>query len=97
MLARVALEERRASLDDSLPDPVDRVAGPLQRRSEAAAALRAMATLSADDREALLMRAAEMSYAEIAQSLEISVAAAKVRVHRARVRILRAREEQSWK
>jgi RNA polymerase sigma-70 factor (ECF subfamily) len=88
---------RATSLDDSLPDPVDRVAEPLQRRSEAAAALRAMAALSADDREALLMRAAEMSYAEIAQSLEISVAAAKVRVHRARVRILRAREEQSCK
>ena len=86
-----------AALDESLPDPVDRVAAPVERRSEAAAALRLMATLSGEDREALLMRAAGLPYAEIAQSLGISVAAAKVRIHRARVRVLRAQEAQSWK
>ena len=88
---------RAAVLDEALPDPVDRVAAPLERRSETEAALRALATLSAADREALLMRVADMSYAEIAQSLNITVAAAKVRIHRARVRVLRAREEQSCK
>jgi len=88
---------RATSLEDSLADPIDRVAAPVERRSEAAAAVRALATLAPDDREALLMRAADMSYAEIAQTLEISVGAAKVRVHRARVRALRAQEEQSWK
>lgn len=88
-----ALDERQTEP----ADPVDRVEAPLERRSEAAAALRALATLSADDREALLMRAADLSYGEIAESLHITVGAAKVRVHRARVRVLRAREEQSWK
>jgi RNA polymerase sigma-70 factor, ECF subfamily len=88
---------RATALDESLADPVDRVAAPVERRSQAEAALRALATLSPDDREALLMRAADISYAEIAQSLDITVAAAKVRVHRARVRVLRAREEQSCK
>jgi RNA polymerase sigma-70 factor, ECF subfamily len=88
---------RTAALDDSVPDPVDRVVAPLERRSEAAAALRTMAMLSAGDREALLMRAVGLSYAEIAQSLNITVAAAKVRVHRARVRVLRAQEGQSCK
>jgi RNA polymerase sigma-70 factor (ECF subfamily) len=88
---------RAIPLDDSLADPVDRVAAPMELRSQAEAALRALATLSADDREALLMRAADLSYAEIAQSLNITVTAAKVRVHRARVRALRAREEQSCK
>ena len=88
---------RSTPLDDSLADPVHRVAAPVELRSQAEAALRALATLSPDDREALLMRAADMSYAEIAQSLNISVTAAKVRVHRARVRALRAREEQSCK
>ena len=88
---------RATGLDDSLADPVDRVAAPIERRSEVAAALRALAVLSPGDREALLMRAADLSYAEIAQSLDITVAAAKVRVHRARVRVLRAREEQSCK
>ena len=86
---------RTAVLDDSVADPVDRVVAPLERRSEAAAALRMMATMSAADREALLMRAAGLSYAEIAQSLNITVAAAKVRIHRARVRVLRAQEGQS--
>ena len=88
---------RSTPLDDSFADPVDRVAAPIELRSQAEAALRALVTLSPDDREALLMLAADMSYAEIAQSLNISVTAAKVRVHRARVRALRAREEQSCK
>jgi RNA polymerase sigma-70 factor (ECF subfamily) len=88
---------RAAALDEALPDPVDRVVAPLERRSETEAALRALAVLSAADREALLMRVADMSYAEIAQSLNITVTAAKVRIHRARVRVLRAREEQSCK
>jgi RNA polymerase sigma-70 factor (ECF subfamily) len=90
---------RTAELDDSLADPVDRVAGPVERRSEATAALRALGTLSPDDREALLMRAAGLSYAEIAQGLGITTGAAKVRVHRARVRALRqrAQEDTSWK
>ena len=88
---------RVAVLDEALPDPVDRVVAPLERRSETEAAWRALAMLSAADREALLMRVADMSYAEIAESLNITVAAAKVRIHRARVRVLRAREEQSCK
>ena len=86
---------RTTALDESMPDPVDRVAAPVERRSEAAAALRAMATLSADDRTALSMRVAGLSYAEIAQALDITVTAAKVRIHRARVRVIRAQEAQS--
>ena len=86
---------RTTALDESVPDPVDRVAAPVERRSEAAAALRAMATLSADDRTALSLRAAGLSYAEIAQALGITMTAAKVRIHRARVRVIRAQEAQS--
>ena len=83
---------RAAPLDESLPDPVDRVAAPLELRSEAAAAVRALAALADGDREALLMRAADLSYTEIARALNLTVGAAKVRVHRARARVLRARE-----
>jgi RNA polymerase sigma-70 factor (ECF subfamily) len=86
---------RTTTLDESVPDPIDRVAGPVERRSEAVAALRAMAALPTSDREALLMRAAGLSYAEIAQALDITVTAAKVRIHRARVRVIRAQEAQS--
>jgi RNA polymerase sigma-70 factor, ECF subfamily len=90
---------RSTELDETVPDPVDRVGAPLERRSETAAALRALGSLAPEDRDALLMRAADVAYADIARSLGISVSAAKVRVHRARVRLLRARdqEEQSWK
>ncbi len=90
---------RSAPLDETVADPVDRVAEPVERRSEARAALRSLAALPAEDRAAVLMRAADLSYSEIAQSLGTSVAAAKVRVHRARIRLVRARaqEEQSWK
>jgi RNA polymerase sigma-70 factor (ECF subfamily) len=46
------------------------------------------------DRAALLMRAAdEMPYEEIARSLGISVGAAKVKVHRARLALARLRNE----
>ena len=98
-ISELRRSRRSTPLDESLPDPVDRVGEPLERRSETRAALRSLATLSAEDREAVLMRAADLSYVEIAGSLGISVAAAKVRVHRARVRLLRARaeEEPSWK
>ena len=85
---------RVAPLDEAIADPVDRVAAPVERRSEAAAARRALATLAHDDREALLMRAADLSYGEIAEALGITVGAAKVRVHRARVRVLRARQQE---
>jgi RNA polymerase sigma-70 factor (ECF subfamily) len=90
---------RSSELDESLPDPVDRVGASIERRAAAAAARRALAALPADDRAALLLRAADVPYADIASALGISVSAAKVRVHRARVRLLRLRdqEESSWK
>jgi DNA-directed RNA polymerase specialized sigma24 family protein len=40
------------------------------------------------------MRAADLSYGEIAEALGITVGAAKVRVYRARVRVLRARRQE---
>ena len=90
---------RSSELDESLPDPIDRVGAPIERRSEAAAAWRALGSLAPEDREALLLRAAGVPYVDIARALGLSISAAKVRVHRARVRLLRMRdqEESSWK
>lgn len=90
---------RAVPLDENLPDPVDRVAEPVERRSNATAALRALRQLPVEDREALLMRAGDVSYEDIARALGISVGAAKVRVHRSRARLMRLRdmEESSWK
>src|SRR6185503_14322323 len=50
------------ALDDEVADPVDRIAGPVERRSEAQHALRLLARIAADDRAALLMRAADVAY-----------------------------------
>jgi RNA polymerase sigma-70 factor, ECF subfamily len=89
---------RSSELDESIPDPIDRVGAPVERRAEAAAARRAIGLLAPEDREALLLRAADVPYADIARALDISVSAAKVRVHRARVRLLRIRDQEaSWK
>jgi DNA-directed RNA polymerase specialized sigma24 family protein len=68
-------------------DPVDRLEAPVAQRSEVRYALRLLAQLSADDRAALLMRAADVAYADIARTLGITTAAAKVRVHRARMKV----------
>jgi RNA polymerase sigma-70 factor, ECF subfamily len=57
-------------------------------RIELDRAFKALAALDPADRAAILMRAREeMSYEEIAQSLGITVSAAKVRVHRARKKL----------
>ena len=60
----------------------------LTSRSEVDAVRQAIRGLSDADREALLMRTGGLPYEEIAQALGISVTAAKVRVHRARKRLL---------
>ena len=77
---------RRADLDASVADDCpgpDRTAG---ARDELRAVLAALQTLPDIDRAAVLMRADQgMSYAEIAAALGISVTAAKVKVHRARL------------
>ena len=57
-------------------------------RSEFKKLAEALARLPEIDRSAVLMRAhGEMSYADISEALGISVAAARVKVHRARVRL----------
>jgi len=81
-------ESRRRPLDEEMAD--DRP-GPETRASdqdELRIVLAALATLPEIDRAAVLMRADEgLAYEEIAAALGISVAAAKVKVHRARLRL----------
>jgi RNA polymerase sigma-70 factor (ECF subfamily) len=60
-------------------------------RSDLEAVMAAMSTLAQDDRAAILMRATDqLSYEEIAGILGLSVPNAKVRVHRARLKLARA-------
>ena len=82
---------RLAPLDDRLVDPT---AGPHERmraRRDLDAVLTAMQQLPEIDRAALLMRAdEELPYEEIAKALGISVSSAKVKVHRARLKLAEA-------
>ena len=77
---------RVATLPEALPD---RKPGPeveVGGRQELAAVLEALQMLPEVDRAALLMHALDdMPYAAIAEELGLSVAAVKVKVHRARI------------
>lgn len=88
-------ERRFAPLDDDLPD---RSAGPeasAEQRAEMRLVLRGLQTLPEIDRAALLMRALyEMPYEEIAATLDVSLSAARVKVHRARLKLDAFREQE---
>jgi RNA polymerase sigma-70 factor, ECF subfamily len=89
-------ECRRArSLTELDERTVDGTPGPEQQagfRGELAAVIAAMQMLAETDRAAVLLRAEEgMSYEEIAVVLGISAVGARVRVHRARLRLAEAR------
>ena len=92
------LEQRRAAkrLQPIEADVRDPRPGPHQQadaRDELRAVLEALQTLPEVDRSAVLMRAdAGMPYEEIARALGISEAAAKVKVHRARLKLAAARK-----
>jgi RNA polymerase sigma-70 factor (ECF subfamily) len=83
---------RTTSLDDQMADSGP---GPHERadaRHELRLVLAALQALPEVDRSALLMRAdTAMPYDEIARTLGISESAAKVKVHRARLKLAAAR------
>ena len=80
---------REMPLDDLLPAPADDLAAQLDGRARLAATIAALGNLPEGERAALLLRVDhELSYEEIASALGISVSAAKVRVHRARLRLV---------
>lgn len=80
---------RQTVLDETLLDENVRIHEQMEVKSELEFVLVAMDELPETDRTALLMRAQrQMSYEEIAQALGLSVGAAKVRVHRARAKLI---------
>jgi len=81
----VALDERTA---DARPNPEERV----RSQHELRAVLAALQALPEVDRAAVLLRAeGEMSYEEIAATLGVSPVTARVKVHRARLKLAEAR------
>lgn len=85
--------KRDVELDDTLPDRGAEPGARVEADSELAAVLAALQKLPEVDRAALLMRAAdEMPYEEIARALGISLASAKVKIHRARLALAPTRK-----
>lgn len=91
------LQQRRGAnqvdpLDDRLADPRPGPHEHLHARRDLDAVVVALQRLPEIDRAAVLMRADDgMPYEEIAKTLGISVSSAKVKVHRARLKLAEAR------
>lgn len=79
----------QVAVPDDLPAPGGDGAAASEQRERLAHVLADLAELPEGERSALLLRADhELSYEEIAVVLDITVGAARVRVHRARLRLL---------
>jgi RNA polymerase sigma-70 factor (ECF subfamily) len=84
---------RLTELEESIPDPAVGLATRTEQKAELSAVLAALRRLSEVDRSALLMRVQEeMPYEEIAQALNLPVTTVKVKVHRARLKLMQARQ-----
>ncbi len=83
---------RYAGISKDVPDPAPPLELRTEHKSELSEVFAALQHLPEIERSALIMRSEQdMSYSDIAKSLGISVAAAKVRVHRARKKLTLAR------
>jgi RNA polymerase sigma-70 factor (ECF subfamily) len=81
-------QARRGDLPADRVDPAPSAEAVLDTRRALGQALAALQTLPEVDRAALLMRTTDdMSYDDIATALGITTGAARVKVHRARVRV----------
>lgn len=84
-------KRRDAVIDDNLTDGSVSLARQAEIRSDLKHVFTVMQELAEVDRAALLMRAQQdMPYEEIARTLGLSLAAVKVKIHRARRKIMRA-------
>ena len=84
---------RHAELDDRIPDPRPGPEASAERSVAVAAVIARLDQLQEPDRVAVLMRADGVPYEDIARVLGIGVAAARVKVHRARRRLASACDE----
>ena len=85
-LHRVRRRSKEVALDPSLPDSQASPHVQAEQKAELWAVLAGLQKLPEMDRAAVLMRAIDgMPYEEIAQALQISVGAVKMKIHRARL------------
>ncbi len=83
---------RHTELRSDVRDPSQGAHAMVEQKEELTRVLSALRMMSEVDRSALLMSALEdMSYQEIAKALELTVAAVKTKIHRARLKLARLR------
>jgi RNA polymerase sigma-70 factor, ECF subfamily len=88
--------QRHTVIDEALPAQTPDPAELAQTRTELDRVTQALSTLPELDRVVLLMRAQDgLSYEEIAAASGLTVGAAKVKVHRARLKLIRLRTEEN--
>ena len=79
---------RQVAVDDAMTDPKPGPEAAVAGRMEVDAVLQALQALPEIERSALLMHVQdELPYAAVATALGLSIAAVKVRVHRARIKL----------
>jgi len=87
---------RLTQLDENMPDTRISAQTQMEQSAEVREVLLALQQLPEMDRTVLLMRALDdIPYGEIAETMGISVVAAKVKVHRARLKLMQTR--QTWR
>jgi RNA polymerase sigma-70 factor (ECF subfamily) len=87
---------RLTQLDENMPDTRISAQTQMEQSAEVREVLLALQQLPEMDRTVLLMRALDdIPYGEIAETMGISVVAAKVKVHRARLKLMQTR--QAWR
>jgi RNA polymerase sigma-70 factor, ECF subfamily len=87
---------RHTQLDENMPDTRISAQTQIEQSAEVRAVLAALQQLPELDRTVLLMRTLdEMPYEEIAETLGIPAVSAKVKVHRARLKLMQTR--QAWR
>ena len=86
---------RHTQLDENMRDTRISAQTQMEESAEVRAVLAALQQLPEMDRTVLLMRALdEMPYEEIAETLGIAVVTTKVKVHRARLKLMQDRQER---
>jgi len=92
---KVKREKRFSPMNPNMHEPSAGPEGQVETSLELDNALRFLQTLPDADRAALILRLQEdLPYEEIASTLEISLSAAKVKIHRARLKLTAYRMSQ---
>lgn len=94
-LEKLRKQKTFVEIEPGLPDSGAPLEQSLMDKNELESLLAFLQTAPEKDRSALFLRADGLEYSEIARELQISLASAKVKVHRLRLKIAKWRSRQT--